>query len=99
MSLSPEQLKGLDALANAVVAKAAADYRQAYMSYLKKNDTTELINLRRFFRSEWCMVLTDLDMEVLMQDIEKECKEKFERKKNRGKTQHQNQVPEGHSAH
>ncbi len=95
MKLTPENIKGLDNLANAVVAIAAADYKKAYMTYLKKNNLAELEDLRRFFRSQWCMALTDLDTEVLMRDIEKECRVRFERKKRHG---NKNQVPQGHSA-
>ena len=32
----PERLKGLDNLANAIIQRAAADYRIAFMRYLKK---------------------------------------------------------------
>ena len=99
MRLTPENIKGLDNLANAIVVKAADDYKKAYMRYLKKKDSqSELDTLRHFFRSQWCMALTDVNTELLMQDIEKECKERFERKKNHGKSHHKNQVPEGHTA-
>lgn len=81
MRLTPENIKGLDNLANAIVAKAADDYKNAYMLYLKKKGgISELDTLRHFFRSQWCMCLTDLNTELLMLEIEKECKEQFERK-------------------
>ncbi len=79
----PERLKGLDNLANAIINRAAMDYRIAFMRYLKKKDPSVLKDLRRFFRSDWCEVLTDLDMEVLMNRIEQECIIEFERKQKR----------------
>jgi len=94
-AMYPERIKGLDNLANAIIAKAADDYRQAVMVNLKNGSTGELLNLRRFFRSSWCMILTDLNTDALMKEIEQECIAEFERKKKHG---HKNQVPEGHSA-
>ena len=91
----PERFKGLDNLANAIVERAAVDYRMAVMSYLKNGESGELLYLRRFFRSGWCSALTDLNTEALMKQIEQECMKEFERKKKHG---HQDQVPEGHSA-
>ena len=93
--MTPERIKGLDALANAVVAKAADDYRKAYMLFLKGKETSDLDQLRHFFRSQWCAVLTDLNTKALVEEIEKECREKFERKRNYA---NKNQVPHGHSA-
>lgn len=95
MNLTDANLKGLDALANAIVEKAAADYRKAYMLHLKGKKTSDLEQLQHFFRSDWCTTLTDLNTEALMAGIEKECKEKFERKHRHG---NKNQVPQGHSA-
>lgn len=92
----PARLKGLDNLANAIVERAAADYRLAVMAYLKNGSAGELLNLRKFFRSDWCAGLTDLDTDALMNRIEQECMIEFERKKKHGK--HKDQVPQGHSA-
>lgn len=92
----PARIKGLDALASAIVERAAADYRLAYMGYLKNKNENGLTALRRFFKSEWCMSLTELDTDALMNRIEQECMIEFERKKKHGK--HKNQVPQGHSA-
>lgn len=83
-SLYPERIKGLDDLANAIVQKAADDYRQAVMAFLKSGDNGNLTILRRFFRSGWYSVLTELDAEVLMNRIEQECIIEFERKKKHG---------------
>ena len=95
MSLTPENLNGLDALANAIVTKAVDDYRKAYMLFLKGKKTSDLDQLRHFFRSQWCAALTNLNTEALMAEIEKECKEKFERKH---KHANKNQVHQGHNA-
>lgn len=92
----PERIRGLDNLANAIVERAADDYRKAVMNNLKSGTTHELKPLRRFFRSEWCAVLTTLDTELLMKRIEQECIEEFERNKKHAK--HKNQVCQRHSA-
>lgn len=83
-ALYPERLKGLDNLANGIVQKAADDYRQAVMQFLKNGNNGELTALRNFFRSGWFSVLTKLDAEVLMNRIEQECVIEFERKKKHG---------------
>lgn len=95
-NMYPERVKGLDYLAGAIVERAAADYRMAYMRYLKKNkNEKDLLPLRKFFKSEWCAGLTKLDIDALVNRIEQECIIEFERKKKHG---HKNQVPQGHSA-
>ena len=86
----PERIEGLDHLASAVIARAIADYRHAVMVNLKNGSLSELRELRRFFRSDWCSTLTKLDTKALMKRIEEECIEEFERAKKHG---HQNQVP------
>lgn len=97
-AMFPLRIKGLDDLADAIIARAAADYRMTFMRYLKDKDKNEynLAELRRFFRSDWCEMLTELNTEVLMNRIEQDCITEFERTKKRGK--HKNQVPEGHTA-
>lgn len=95
-AMYPLRLKGLDALADAIIERAAKDYRMAFMRYLKKKEEGNLEELRRFFRSDWCEMLTELDAELLIKRIEQDCITEFERTKKRGK--HKNQVPEGHIA-
>jgi hypothetical protein len=92
----PERLKGLDNLANAIMHRAAMDYRIAFNRYLKKKDPSVLADLRRFFRSEWGKSLTELDTDMLMNRIEQECIIEFERKKK--KHGNKDQVPDGHPA-
>ena len=94
--LYPERIKGLDNLANAIMHRAAMDYRIAFMRYLKKKDPSVLEELRRFFKSDWGAYMTNIDTDVLMNRIEQECIIEFERKQK--KHGHKDQVPEGHSA-
>lgn len=67
---------GWHSLAEAVVIKAAQDYRIA-QGKLRQNpyDITYMRLFRetkRFFRSEWCDTLADMDGDVLLERLEKE---------------------------
>ena len=70
---------GLDpyqALANAIVKTAADDYRTV-MKRLAKNPENSIArssakDLRKFFRSQWYSVLTDIDGEYLLGMLDKE---------------------------
>ncbi len=55
-------------LANAIVCVAADDYRAA----LQRNDDVLLSDLRDFFGSEWCGILTAIDTNWLMDTLHKE---------------------------
>ena len=62
-------------LANAIIERAAVDYQQA-LKALKKRPTDiyaqrEIIECRRFFRSDYFRSLTSIDGEWLMKQIEK----------------------------
>ena len=83
VDMYPARVTGLDNLAVAIVDQAASDYRKAVMANLKNGSLGDLVALRRFFRSEWCAALTNLDGEMLMRRIEQECIEEYERKKRR----------------
>ncbi|HNZ49792.1 MAG TPA: hypothetical protein PKN92_13185 [Candidatus Hydrogenedentes bacterium] len=70
---------GLDpyqALANAVVQNAAEDYRAALKRLNKDPENViakaEVQELKRFFRSQWYEVLTEVDGEYLINMLEKE---------------------------
>ena len=70
---------GLDpyqALANAVVQNAAEDYRAALKRLDKDPENViakaEVQELKRFFRSQWYEVLTEVDGEYLINMLEKE---------------------------
>ena len=52
-------------LANAIVLQAVKDYRLT-------DDEAELAEIERFFRSDWCGVLTDVDPEYLIRRLRKE---------------------------
>ena len=52
-------------LANAIVLQAVKDYRLT-------DDEAELVEIERFFRSDWFGVLTDVDPEYLIRRLRKE---------------------------
>lgn len=52
-------------LANAIVLQAVKDYRMT-------EDTQKLKALDRFFRSDWFAVLTTLDPDYLLRQMQKE---------------------------
>lgn len=60
-------MDGYKELAAAIVAKAVIDYRVA----LKRYDDSGINSLEKFFKSEWFMILSDLDGETLMYKVKK----------------------------
>ena len=63
-------------LANAIVLTAAEDYRDA-LKILKRNPydrdaAAECNSIKWFFRSGWFAVLTDLDPEALITELNRE---------------------------
>lgn len=69
--LNVEQIKCLDELAGAVVARAVRDYEAAYKLYHKCGENAGKVKeLRKFFCSEWFSVLSDTDGKYLMRMIE-----------------------------
>ena len=63
-------------LANAIVIQAAKDYRVA-LRRLRKNPNnksalSEIVDLERFFRSEWYAALTNVPGELLIQKLKEE---------------------------
>lgn len=63
-------------LANAIVIQAAKDYRVA-LRRLRRNPNnksalSEIVNLERFFRSEWYAALTNVPGELLIQKLKEE---------------------------
>ena len=67
--MNPYQL-----LANAIIAQAALDYRDVLLAWAKKNTDVDIIiekkDLEEFFLSGWFGVLSGLNGEVLMKDIQ-----------------------------
>lgn len=68
-------LKSYDKLANAIIEQAVVDYldlkRQIYdyprLVYLKR----ELKRIKDFFRSDWFSVLSDMDGEAVIEQLDK----------------------------
>ena len=63
-------------LANAIVIMAAKDYRRA-LRIQRRNPGSHAAKIRideieRFFRSEWCMVLTAVDGNALIARLKEE---------------------------
>ena len=58
-------MDGYQELANAIVLQAVKDYRMT-------ENQQDLDSLERFFRSEWFAVLTTLDPDFLIQQLQKE---------------------------
>lgn len=63
-------------LANAIVLQAVSDYRAA-LKKVKKNSKNrdaidEVLQIEKFFRSEWYQTLTSLDGEYLIERLRKE---------------------------
>ena len=67
--MNPYQL-----LANAIIAQAALDYREVLLAWSKDKANVNIIidkkDLEEFFLSGWFGVLSDLNGEVLMKDIQ-----------------------------
>ena len=69
-------------LASAIVAKAASDYRIAFMRSIKQtrcdpeNEAT-MDSIRKFFASEWFEILCDYDGKAFQKAIEKQCYKKL----------------------
>lgn len=64
-------------LAQAIIVQAVKDYRYVKI-YLKKKPRNEVAlkeksRIEKFFRSNWFNVLTNLDAEMLIKKLEKEC--------------------------
>lgn len=55
-------------LANAIITRAAEDYRTA----LVRKSKMKIKSLERFFRSDWCHFLTSIDTEYIIERIRKE---------------------------
>ena len=69
-------MTGYQALANAIIAQAARDYRTALRIQKRHPDSraalSEIRRLERFFRSNWYSVLTNLNPEYLIAMLRKE---------------------------
>lgn len=82
-------------LANAIVLQAVDDYKSAYANYLKdKGSYANVCALRKWFHSDWYMTLTKVSGDYLIEKIEQECEEEFERKQRHAN--HQGKVSKRH---
>ena len=66
-----KEIDGYQLLANAIILQAANEYREV----LRQDDTAakwKKISLRRFFRSDWYKLLTNVDGELLMERLTEE---------------------------
>ena len=66
-------------LANAIIIRAVNDYKAALKKYRKNPYNHEAMRnvakIETFFRSEWFLILTNLDPEYLIENLRKEvCK-------------------------
>jgi len=72
-------IEGYKNLANAIVAQAAKDYRKALRRQklfpFDKKVKREVAELEAFFRSGWYGLLTSLDGELLMMQLQAEVRE------------------------
>lgn len=64
---------GYEALANAIIVQACKDYRKAIRHF----DLFTMGQLRYFFHSQWFQMLTSIDGDRLIKDIER--RELYER--------------------
>lgn len=58
---------GYTALAEAIVEQACIDYIKA----LQCNDQYKISSIRKFFRSQWCNFLLNIDGEYLIKTLER----------------------------
>ena len=69
-------MDGYEELANAIIVKAAKDYRTAIRKQRKRPDDRKALMdaraLERFFHSRWYRTLTDVDGDFLINQIRKE---------------------------
>lgn len=69
-------IKNYEALANAIIVQAVLDYRAVYRVLLKNpNDKACLAqakHIKNFFHSRWFRLLTSVDAEYLIRQVEKE---------------------------
>lgn len=70
------QFDPIQNLANAIIVQAAEDYREALEGGAIRGKAPEVVisECERFFRSDWFLVLTEMDGEILMEKIRNEVK-------------------------
>ena len=63
-----------NALANAIIVQAVIDYLEAKKGFRvdRRDPDVTIRECELFFHSDWFMVLTDMDPDLLMEKLEKE---------------------------
>lgn len=78
--------KGAEDLANAIILQAVHDYRHVLKHWVQNPANAGNVgrkkNLDRFFRSEWCQILTGVDMVEVARKLQKEAIERYDEKAN-----------------
>ena len=74
---------GHEDLANAIVIRAALDYRKAYKKYKKGDDLAycRIKEIEKFFNSEWADLLTKGKAKEILRRLQKEQEEKTKKPK------------------
>lgn len=71
-----DNVEAYERLANAVVIKAAKDYRRALKKLSRNHNNldamSEIASIEGFFRSGWFGVLTTVDPEMLLRKLQEE---------------------------
>jgi len=65
--------EGILNLRDAIIIQAVKDWRQLYTKQKQKKRVNFNL-LRKFFKSEWCMLLTMGKNEIILEQLEKERK-------------------------
>ncbi len=77
--MSNKYAKNYENLANAIIAKAAADYIRADKKLKRdpedRNANRERFSIERFFMGDLINMYTNMDGEILLQGIRHECAE------------------------
>lgn len=77
--------KGVECLRCAIVKQAVEDYLEAKKRYSESNSIGALHTIsecKRFFRSEYYQILTDIDGETLIQLLDKKHEEEMNSRRN-----------------
>ena len=76
-------------LANAIIIQAVKDYRRYIKAQLKSpNDLAirgQINLLEKFFKSQWCSELSDLNIDYLLTEVRREVIKEFKEKKMKAK--------------
>ena len=81
--LTPKH-RAYEDLANAIITRAAEDYRNALkgISYCHKSPGHIIKEIERFFRSNYFKILTAVDGELLIENLRQEHKERSNHESN-----------------